>query len=147
MKAKCTLCKAQILKTTAASTNGLCMPCFKSRNHGRTPANLKYIEECGLSSIEHMWRKNYGKFPKGFSGKSVAGICLTLLDSDVVGCVSSALYMKSTDAILDDNRISILQTKIPELEIIAKNTSDSAKEYFEELLWMAREILIKCNWA
>ena len=57
----------------------------------------------------------------------MAGICVTLVNSDVAGCVSTALSEKSADSILDDNQISILQAKIPELKNIVKNTSDSKK--------------------
>ncbi|MDQ6962013.1 MAG: hypothetical protein Q9M28_05730 [Mariprofundaceae bacterium] len=67
-------------KVTIHSTNGLCMPCFKEANNGRTPSNLKYIKNHRLEAIEHQWQFFYNKeFPKDFEGVEVAG------------CLSSAL--------------------------------------------------------
>ncbi len=39
-KRKCNKCNASILATTFLELNGLCMPCFKKKNYGRTPKQI-----------------------------------------------------------------------------------------------------------
>jgi adenylate kinase family enzyme len=142
----CLLCGAQILEATAASTGGLCSPCFRAANWGRTPANLKYIETRGLSAIEDRWRRfERRSFPRGLAEEEVAGVCVITLDLMAAGCVSAALAIGERDSVLDGDRIENLRSCIPALESVVENLQGDAREYFDEMLWLARAVLNVCD--
>lgn len=122
------------------------MPCFKKENGRRTPTNLRYIIDNELEQIEKHWRIFKTKrFPKSVAGSDVAGICVAQLDGTVSGCISTSLSMGVKEEILDPDRISILSNSIPDLETVICELTGDAVDYFNELLWLVREVLIRCT--
>lgn len=49
--ASCTSCGARVLGSTAARCGGLCMPCFKGRNHHKTPHQLDTLKGVGGTGL------------------------------------------------------------------------------------------------
>lgn len=145
---KCRQCRVVILQSTAISTNGLCMPCFKANNLGRTPDNLKSIVAHGLESIEICWQSFQKKrFPADLGGCDIDGICVSLLDTTVASCISSALKRYEDNTILDNTRLGMLRSSVSKLRLVIDTLDGEEKSYFNDLLWMATAIIDVCDKA
>jgi len=142
----CGKCHVSILAETVLSTGGLCMPCFKSANNGWTPYDNRYHKSNHLSSIANRWKEfQQMKFPRSLGGKDIAGVCVSYLDSNIAGCISSALSAHNTNRILNNENTSTLRKSVIALEEIVAVIQGGEKSYFEELLWLAKSILNKCE--
>jgi hypothetical protein len=75
-------------------------------NGAGAAAEWLYIMEA-VSEIKAMWEEwKTIPFPADYSGKDVAGICVTSLDSYAAGCIDTFISRKGR---LDDWRISVLE--------------------------------------
>jgi hypothetical protein len=90
--------------------------------------------------LTELWMEHSSEvFPKGYGGKDVEGICVTLLDSDVSGCIHS--YMKTEKGRLSFEHFYTLQKSKDELVHILKYLDGEAFEYFSRLHDMCSLIL------
>ena len=92
-----------------------------------------------VNDVRGMWEEWKSiPFPAGYGGVEVAGVCVTMLDSNAAGCIHTFILNKGR---LDDGRISILSKCRRELEIVIPNLGDEARVYFKNLLMMAERVL------
>ena len=77
--------------------------------------------------IEH----SQAKFPKGFGGVDVNGVCVTSLDTYAAGCISS--YMKYERKSIDLERFQVLQKCKSQLEEVLPHIDGEALDYFSRL--------------
>lgn len=78
------------------------------------------------------------KFPRGYGGKSINGIDLILLDSDIAGCV---LTFIQNDGKLDVWRTAILGLCYRDSNIVIQHLSGEAKEYYSRLETLSNLVL------
>jgi hypothetical protein len=71
------------------------------------------------------------KFPKGYGGVDVKGICVTYLDANVGGCIDS--YMRKEGNQIPISHYQILQDSKTKLASILKYLDDEAFIYFSRL--------------
>lgn len=71
------------------------------------------------------------RFPKGYGGKSINGVCVSYLDVNLDGCIST--YMAREANSLDLNRYLVLQKAKLDLEDILPDLNDEAFIYFQRL--------------
>jgi hypothetical protein len=92
-----------------------------------------------VSEIQSMWDAcKTQRFPSEYSGKDVAGICVTSLDSFAAGCIDTFIFRKGH---LDEQRISILAKCKNDLEVVVNALDGSAQIYFNNLLLLSRRVL------
>jgi len=70
---------------------------------------------------------------------------VSYLDSNIAGCISSALSTHNTNRILNNENTNTLRKSIIDLEKIVAVIQGDEKSYFKELLWLAKSILNKCE--
>ena len=91
-------------------------------------------------NISEMWiLHSESRFPKGYGGRDVNGICVTSIDTYVSGCVSS--YMRYDNKSIDVERHITLQNSKNDLEKVLPYLEEEAREYFERLYEMCCVIL------
>ena len=92
-----------------------------------------------VAEIQSMWDAwKTQRFPADYSGKDVAGICVTSLDSFAAGCIDTFIFRKGY---LDERRISILEKCKDDLEVVVNVLDGSAKTYFNNLLLLSKRVL------
>ena len=142
LKVNCKDCRVQIISSTAKSTDGFCMPCFKKKHNDRTPASLSYITKHDLNSLEESWNSFMKKpFPINLGGTEISGVCISSLSSNLAGYISSALCIKNGSSKLSIQKKQLLKSSIHDLEKVIEHLTGEGKLYFEELLYMIRFIL------
>jgi len=92
-----------------------------------------------VAEIQSMWNAwKTQSFPAEYSGKDVAGICVTSLDSFAAGCIDAFIFRKGR---LDERRISVLEECKHDLEIVVNALDGGAKTYFNNLLLLSTRVL------
>jgi len=83
-------------------------------------------------NISELWIKHCQElFPKGYGGKDVNGICVTSVDTNAAGCISS--YMGYDQKNINLERYQVLQKCKKELEEVLPHLENEALEYFSRL--------------
>ena len=114
------------------------MPCFKSKNAGRTPQALRAIEKNQLEALAASWDRFAARpFPRKFGGRDVAGVCVTLLDSDSAGIISSALAAGRLPPV----RRRMLGTMAANLQTVLPHLDGEAADYFRDLAQLMDQAL------
>ncbi|MBU2714515.1 hypothetical protein, partial [Zooshikella harenae] len=91
-------------------------------------------------NISELWiAHSQSKFPSGYGGKDVNGVCVTSLDSCVSGCVSS--YVSKGSNKIDLERYQVLRNSKTQLELVLPYIDESAFEYFSRLYEMCSSII------
>ncbi len=92
-----------------------------------------------VQEIRSMWDDwKTQRFPAEYSGKDVAGICVTSLDSFAAGCIDTYIFRKGH---LDEQRISILEKCRDDLEVVVSQMDGNARVYFDNLLLLSKRVL------
>ncbi len=91
--------------------------------------------------IEH----SQAKFPEGYGGQDVNGVCVTSVDTYASGCISS--YMKHERKSIDLERYQVLQKCKSELEEVLPFLDGEAFEYFGRLHEMCSIIVEEASVA
>jgi hypothetical protein len=78
------------------------------------------------------------RFPAEYSGKDVAGICVTSLDSFAAGCIDTFIFRKGR---LDERHISVLEKCKGDLEVVVNAMDGNAHTYFNNLLLLSKRVL------
>lgn len=93
-----------------------------------------------IEDIQQRWREHEAaSFPKGLRGRSVGGVDLTLLESNIARFIMSAIELKGplpnrSRTMLEDQR-KILEGVLPKLE-------GDSRSYFERLRGLANDVLV-----
>jgi hypothetical protein len=91
-------------------------------------------------NISELWiAHSQFRFPKGYEGRDVNGICVALVDTYASGCISS--YMCHDEKSIDIERYQILQKCMKEIELFLPYLKDDAFEYFARLHEMCSLII------
>jgi hypothetical protein len=92
-----------------------------------------------MNEIEKSWHHFLKKpFPEGIAGKEIEGIELAGLDSYSAGCIDTFI---DNNGRLDQKRISVLQNCSKELDTVILHLDGEAKDYFEHLGNLAKQVL------
>lgn len=92
-----------------------------------------------MNNIEEIWREFEAEpFPEGYAGVEVEGVELAASDTFAAGCIDTFV---SNGGRLDAGRVSVLKRCADELGIVIKGLDGEAKEYFERLHLLARQVL------
>ena len=71
------------------------------------------------------------RFPKGYGGKEVKGVCVTYLDSNAGGCIDS--YMRKEGNQISIEHYQILQDSKVKLAGVLRYLDGEALNYFSKL--------------
>ena len=77
--------------------------------------------------LEH----SQARFPHGYGGKDVNGVCVTYLDANASGCIDS--YMKKNTKDISIEHYLILEKSKIAIASILKNIDQDALDYFNRL--------------
>jgi hypothetical protein len=92
-----------------------------------------------VDEIQSMWDEwKTQRFPSEYSGKDVAGICVTSLDSFAAGCINTFIFRRGR---LDEQRISVLEKCKADLEVVVNSVDGNAHTYFNNLLLLSNRVL------
>ena len=92
-----------------------------------------------VDEIRSMWDAwKTQPFPSEYSGKDIAGICVTSLDSFASGCIDTFIFRRGR---LDEQRISVLEKCKDDLEVVVNSLNGSAHTYFHNLLLLSMRVL------
>jgi hypothetical protein len=92
-----------------------------------------------VDEIQSMWDEwKTQRFPSEYSGKDVAGICVTSLDSFAAGCISTFIFRRGH---LDKQRIFVLEKCKADLEVVVNSVDGNAHTYFNNLLLLSNRVL------
>jgi hypothetical protein len=92
-----------------------------------------------VDEIRSMWDSwKAQRFPSEYSGKDVAGICVTSLDSFAAGCIDTFIFRKGR---LDERRIAVLLKCKYDLEVVVSSMDGTAQTYFNNLLLLSTRVL------
>jgi len=95
-----------------------------------------------VNELQRRWEAfRLRPFPKGHTGEEVEGVCLATLDTFAAGCIDS--YTGAGQ--LDSERHEILESCYADIETVLPELSGEGREYFEELAWLAREVLTRLS--
>jgi hypothetical protein len=78
-------------------------------------------------------------FPADYGGVDINGVCVTMTDSFVAGCVVSFISCGS----LDPERIAILKRCRDDLDLVLPGLKGRSHNYFAELGSFADEVLVQ----
>lgn len=96
--------------------------------------------------LSELWVSHSGaKFPQGYGGIDVNGICITSVDSAAAGCISS--YMSKESRSLDIERTQILTRCKSDLELALPAIEGEAYEYFSRLHELCHLVLTESEIA
>lgn len=96
--------------------------------------------------LSELWvSHSAARFPQGFGGIDVNGICITSLDSAAAGCISS--YMSKESRFLDIERTQILIKCKSNLELALPVIEGEAYEYFTRLHELCHLVLTESEIA
>ncbi len=91
-------------------------------------------------NLSELWAEHCKeKFPRGYGGKDVSGVCVTSIDSYVSGCVSS--YLKHKEKRVKVEQYQRLQKCGMDLEKILLCTTGDANKYFSRLYRMCNLVI------
>ncbi|MGJ8653742.1 MAG: hypothetical protein ACSHX8_10750 [Opitutaceae bacterium] len=90
-----------------------------------------------MNQLNQQWNEFMTlEFPENLAGKEIDGICITLLDSSLAGCISSALGSNLTEG-----EEGILKSCLNNLESVYPKMDTQGKEYFSLLRTLAIKAL------
>lgn len=96
--------------------------------------------------ISELWIEHtQSRFPKGYGGQDINGVCVVLTYSDAAGCISS--YVKHENMRIDIKRYQVLERCKLELEKILPHIEDEAFDYFSRLHEMCSIVLSEAEIA
>lgn len=102
-----------------------------------------------METIEALWQEHQAaRFPYDMGGREVAGVCVTMLDADIAGCVSSFVGRRPTDprrGSLDSERAQLLRRRRSELVRVIPSLPPDARPYFERLADLADRVLAELS--
>ena len=91
------------------------------------------------SEIIKLWQQHYSAaFPMGYSDRKINGIDLSLLDSEIAGCIH--MYMHNHEE-LDSQRVQILREHLIDLNNIILLLDHEELIYFSRLSELANLII------
>ena len=91
------------------------------------------------SEILELWQEHSASsFPKGYGGKEINGIDLSLLDAEIAGCIH--MYMHSGEK-LEFQRIKMLRERLIDLNKILLLLNSEELMYFNRLRELANLVL------
>lgn len=96
-----------------------------------------------MSIIELWVQHTNSRFPVGYGGRDVNGICVTSIDTYISGCLSS--YVKKEDAKIDLDNYQLLQKCQKDLETALPFLDDEAHEYFNRLFDMCSLVILEAS--
>lgn len=83
-------------------------------------------------NVSELWIAHSGsRFPSGYGGREVNGVCVTSVDSYVSGCVS--VYVSKESSKIDLERYQVLSNSKNQLELVLPHIKECAYEYFSRL--------------
>lgn len=85
------------------------------------------------------------RFPQGYGGIDVNGVCVTSVDSAAAGCISS--YMGKESHFFDIERTQILMKCKSEIELALPAIEGEAYEYFSRLHELCHLVLTESEIA
>ncbi len=92
-----------------------------------------------IHEIEQMWQQlRLLRFPRGYGGKEVSGVCLVSVDTFAAGCIDTFMRCRGR---LDADRIRSLQGCVEDIETAVPMLQGEAKVYYELLLNVSRKVL------
>ena len=87
-----------------------------------------------------LWQQHkLARFPVGYGGQYIHSICVTTVDTNATGCISS--YVKRGAKSLDLDRVLVLMECRVELELLLKYLEGEASYYFCRLLDLCEHVL------
>ena len=93
--------------------------------------------------VELWMEHSQARFPKGYGGKDVNGICVTSLDSSAAGCIHS--FMRSNTKDISLEHYQILQKSKDDLASILKSLDGEAFQYFSRLHDICSLIIVEAS--
>ena len=97
-------------------------------------------------SLTELWKEHSeAKFPPGYGGRDVDGICVTSLDSYAAGCISS--YLRVAEESIELKRFQGLKNCKDDLERLLPRLSGYAFEYFNRVHKMCSLIVTEASIA
>jgi hypothetical protein len=94
------------------------------------------------AEIESAWNTHYFRpFPRECAGAEVDGMCLTLCDTLLAGCISYFVE----NGTLDSERTGVVASVCGDLERVMPRLSGEAREYFAELLALGKALEVRAN--
>ena len=97
-------------------------------------------------SLAEFWKEHSeAKFPPGYGGKDINGVCVTSLDSHAAGCISS--YLHVGEKCIELERYQSLKRCKEELEKVLPCVDGYAFGYFNRLYQMCSLIVAEASIA
>ena len=95
------------------------------------------------SEILELWQEHSASsFPKGYGGKEINGIDLSLLDAESAGCIH--MYVHNSGE-LDQRHVEILRKSLTDLNTIVLLLNSEELMYFNRLRNLAILVLQEVN--
>src|SRR5688500_13868076 len=93
--------------------------------------------------ILELWQEHSASsFPKGYGGREINGIDLSLLDAEIAGCIR--MYVHNSGE-LDHRNVDILRKSLTELNTIVLLLDSEELTYFNRLRNLAILVLQEVN--
>ena len=97
-------------------------------------------------NLSLLWLEHsQSKFPDGYGGVDVNGICVSSLDSSISGCISS--YINHGSKNISAAKLKILQENEPKLEGILIFLEGDSLKYFSRLHEMCSYVISEAKAA
>ena len=95
------------------------------------------------AEILELWQEHSASsFPKGYGGKEINGIDLSLLDAEIAGCIHRYVHNSGE---LDHRHIEILRKSLTDLNTIVLLLNSEELMYFNRLRNLAILVLQEVN--
>ena len=95
------------------------------------------------SEITELWQEHSASsFPKGYGGKEIKGIDLSLLDAEIAGCIHRYVHNSGE---LDQRQVEILRKSLTDLNTIVLLLNSEELMYFNRLRNLAILVLQEVN--
>ena len=92
-----------------------------------------------IDSIKKRWKEHENtRFPLGVRGKTFAGLNPTLIQSNVSKYIITAINL---EAPLSARMLDFMAVEVADLEKLIPELSGDAKNYYQEILDIARDIM------
>ena len=97
-------------------------------------------------SISELWKEHsQARFPKGYGGTDVNGICVSSLDTYASGCISS--YVNGQKDRIELEKYQRLVECRKQLEEVMPNVKGEAFQYFGRLHEMCSLVIVEASIA
>jgi hypothetical protein len=95
-----------------------------------------------MKDIEKSWNEFRAKpFPEDYAGVEIESICLASLDTFSAGCIDTFIDRDH----LDRQQLSVLKDCTKDLNVVVKYLDGEAKDYFEHLRSLAKQVLSRAG--